>query len=354
MAIPGLLAAGSALDAPSYGDAHSLWFQLLATRGIAGLAACVLLVFAVARTLSTCWRDPIRGPGVTGPFLALAAFVTYSFVSVLFYLQAIQVLFWVIAALAAGGESVFTAPTTRVRWAVTLGCAVAMAVQLLVAQPLVAQASATLARQPRGFYPIERGPEGALMRWSSSSGALCLRPDAKRVQLRFAAIDPRVARLPRIVTLQLDGREIDRFDIKTIEVVTRVLDLPAAVSRSGPAVDFGECSSESRRLLPWRPFIRAHIPARFAITWDSFPFRLAGGPLAGLRGDCRQGRPVGAIPTNVHTGETVAGSDHDNPIFVVLVCALRLDVSKVYEGVECASLDRVRVLYRGREVPQLG
>jgi hypothetical protein len=41
---------------------------------------------------------------------------------------------------------------------------------------------------------------------------------------------------------------IDRFDLNTLDVVTRILDLPRQPRHQGPAMRFGECTSSSRRL----------------------------------------------------------------------------------------------------------
>jgi len=132
---------------------------------------------------------------------------------------------------------------------VALGCAIALAIQLALARPAFANLSETLAHQPRGFYPVEVGPEGAYKRWSSASGVLCLNPAAVRVQLRFEAVDPRVNTLPRTVTLAVDGRNVDRFEIDTTDVVVRNLELPPPYSASKVRPSFGACLAESRRLL---------------------------------------------------------------------------------------------------------
>ena len=158
--------AGSRLDTPTYADAHSTWFQLLATRGMAGVAAYVLLLLAVGRALWARWHDPVAGPAVTGLILALAGFVTYSFVYTLFYLQPIQLLFWLIAACAAAPTTAESRASDRFMWRVGIGCAAALVIQLATVQPLFAKVIAGLARQPRGFYPVEIGPEGAQVRWS--------------------------------------------------------------------------------------------------------------------------------------------------------------------------------------------
>jgi O-antigen ligase len=240
--------AGSVLDTPTHADAHSEWFQVLATRGIAGAIAYVLLLIAVGRALWVRWRDPETGLGVTGLILAFAGFVTYSLVYALFYLQPIQLLFWLIAAFSAAPASAEAHTSPRFRRGVAVGCAIALAIQLAVARPAFANLSEALAHQPRGFYPVEVGPEGAYKRWSSASGVLCLNPGAVRVQLRFEAVDPRVNALPRTVTFALDGTNVDRFEIDTNDVVVRNLELPPPYSASKATPSFGACLPESRRL----------------------------------------------------------------------------------------------------------
>jgi O-antigen ligase len=241
--------AGAALDTPTYADAHSTWFQLLATRGTVGAAAYVWLLLAVGRALRAGWKDPVTAPDVTGLILALTGFVTYSFVYELFYLQPIQLLFWLITALAVAPTPAPSDSSARFKRRVGVGCAIALVVQLVVVQPAFASVSAALAQQPRGFYPVEIGPEGTRKRWSSASGVLCLHPGAVRVRLRFEAVDPRIKRLPRTVTLTLTGQQADRFEIDTAEVVTRNLQMPAPYSPAIVTSSFGECTPESRRLL---------------------------------------------------------------------------------------------------------
>ena len=53
----------SPLDTPSYGDAHSLWFQLLATRGLAGVAVFGCLVMTIGCVLRARWlASPLFEP----------------------------------------------------------------------------------------------------------------------------------------------------------------------------------------------------------------------------------------------------------------------------------------------------
>src|SRR4029453_11626115 len=76
---------GSTLDTPTFADAHSQWFQLLATRGLAGVAAFGGLVATVV--------------GGVGGFL-----ISWM-VSALFYLPPIQLLFWLVVPFAASSAT---------------------------------------------------------------------------------------------------------------------------------------------------------------------------------------------------------------------------------------------------------
>ena len=55
--------------------------------------------------------------------------------------------------------------------------------------------------------------------------------------------------LPRTVTFALDGKNVDRFEIDTNDVIVRNLELPPPYSASKARPSFGTCLPESRRLL---------------------------------------------------------------------------------------------------------
>ena len=242
-------APGTPLDTPTYADAHSTWLQFLATRGIVGVAAYVALLLAIASALWREWREQRTARStVTALVLAFAGFATYSCVYQLFYLQPIQLLFWLIVALTSARSIDRVRSSSRFAWGVAIAFAIAVVVQLAAVRPLVADVRARLSREPRGFYPVEVGVEGALKRWSSSAGVLCLDPSAARVQLRFEAVDPRIEKLPRTVTLTTAGRVVDRFQIATTSVVSRRIDLPGPYGPSSTVTSFGECTPASRRL----------------------------------------------------------------------------------------------------------
>ena len=163
------------MDVVEWGDAHDLWLQVLATRGLFGLACLVAVVVALGRRALVLarGRGEERGIGL-GLGLALVAFITYSAVQSLFYLQAIQVLFWAMAALAGVGANDVPAP--RARLVCGLAAAAALAVQVGASPAALAHVRAEAATQPRGFHRLERWSDEGPFRWSVRRGTLCLYP----------------------------------------------------------------------------------------------------------------------------------------------------------------------------------
>jgi O-antigen ligase len=255
---------GSEFDSHVYGDAHSTWLQILATRGLAGLVAYVFLLVGIVQVIRRKWSAPTRYPESVGLGLALTGFVVYSFVQAMFYLQLTQVLFWLIVALAAREVPGRTPRTASTRTIGIVAAAVigALIVQGVLTRPLFARATTITAQLPRGFYPIEPGgPQRALMRWSSREGVLCLQPTTPRVRLRFALPDPLIAQRPRTITLSIDGRDIDRFVIADDDVHTRVVEVPFDPAATPRAALFGECGNGDVRLTvtasdTWTPISR--------------------------------------------------------------------------------------------------
>ena len=239
---------GSPLHTVVHGDAHSTWFQILATRGLAGILAFAGLLWTVARALraASAASAPDRGL-VIGCGLSLAAFLVYSTVQGMFYLQSIQILFWFIVAAIAVATPPARVEVAR-RWraaAVAAGVAIAIVVQTLTTQPLYARASRTIERQPKGFYPVE-GPDPAepsRWRWSAGPEAtLCLQPTAPRVQLRLTTGDPRPEEYPRTITVEVNDTVVDTFTVSGPEPVTREIPLPWSSAGAPRPAAFGECT----------------------------------------------------------------------------------------------------------------
>ena len=238
--------AGSALDSRFYGDAHNTWLNILATEGLAGLLAFAGLVVVAVREVLRLLRSagPARGTAA-GLASGLAAFLTYSLFQGMFYLQSVRVLFWGSLALLAALSPAPAEParaSRAFRWTLAALAVLGLAVQVQETRPLFRAAEADLARQPRGFYPLERR-SGVLVRWSAREGTLCLYPTGPVMDLRVIPGSRPPERLPVEVTVRVGERVVDRFPIPTRAALDRRIDLPEAIGFRAPAtpVPFGEC-----------------------------------------------------------------------------------------------------------------
>jgi O-antigen ligase len=262
---------GSRLDIGAWGDAHNTWLQILASRGLFGLGAYVALLIALARRLIAAARvpEPSRGLGM-GLGLGLLAFLIYSCVQWMFYLQSIQVLIWGIVALAAivrPDAAGAVAPSTRPRWLVPALAVVALGGEVASTAPQFREAADRIARQPRGFYGLARAGS---MRFSSRKGTLCLYPSAPVMTIEVGTIDPRAATRPVTVTLSVNGRLVDRFELRRGGLIRSVF-LPEALGYRPPEepIPFGECRPD-RASVPltvevsrlWSPSLRGSSDGR--------------------------------------------------------------------------------------------
>jgi O-antigen ligase len=253
------------------GDAHSTWLQLLATRGILGLAAFLGLLLTLGRRVVRAVRGagPERGIGL-GLGFSLIAFLTYSFVQYMFYLQGIQALFWGIAALAAIVSPEFREerPLPRVaRWALAAAGLGALILQLGLSRVQLARGAARVRLEPRGFYPVEMwGAEGP-MRWSSRNGTLCLYPSARTLSLRMLTADPDASNRPIAVSIRVNGKILDRFELK--DVVVRSFDLQQSELVRPPEGErpFGQCVKGPRSV---------HLSVEVSRTWSPFSRGVSG------------------------------------------------------------------------------
>ena len=269
------LPEGSARDIGVWGDAHNTWLHLLATRGIPGLAAFVVLLVVLARKALAMARSsgPERGVGL-GLTLGLIAFTVYANVQWMFYLQSVQVLFWAIVAMAASlAPGPAYAPTTWRRLGVGAGALiVALALQGIASRPLYERAASDIERLPRGFYgPSQWARRDELMRWSSRRGTLWLYPTGPVMTLQVLTTDPGTVTRPVTVTLRVGPRLLDRFDLGRGSV-RRSLFLPESYRfRPPPAPPvFGE-RLPGRPALPltvevsrvWTPYLSGSLDGRF-------------------------------------------------------------------------------------------
>jgi O-antigen ligase len=267
---------GSSRDIGAWGDAHSIWLQILATRGVIGLAAFLALLGLLGRKVLRVARSlgQERAIGLSLAY-GLLAFLVYGCVQWMFYLQSTQALFWGMVGLAGAlaPDSGTTSPAARRRWAILAGLLIAaVAAQVASSLPLFAHAAAVIARQPRGFYDARAWAHtGVLMRWSSRKGTLWLYPTAPVMTIEIRTTDPQANARPVTVTLSIEGRRLDRFELAR-EAVTRTLFLPESYSYRPPPAPplFGERIPE-RPALPltvevsrlWTPYRTGSLDGRF-------------------------------------------------------------------------------------------
>lgn len=266
------LGADPSTDAAS-GDAHSTYLQILATRGVFGLAAYLALLVVLGRQVLLAARrtTPERGIAL-GLGFSLVAFLTYSFVQNLLYLQATQILFWGIVALAAilapKREASRALNPARRRWVLAVAGVAALGLQLVWSWPKLAQGAERIAREPRGFYGVEKWG-GTAMRWSSRRGTLCLYPTGPVVNLPVLAAPLDLWAEPVTVSLSQGKRRLGHFQIRRPTIREFSFHLPEGVSLTPRAknVPFGKCVAE---LHPFR------LTVETSRVWSPFSVDLSG------------------------------------------------------------------------------
>jgi len=255
---------GSPLFYVSHGDAHNTWLQMAATRGALGLICFIAVLWTAVRTLRAQWRRPGADRGrIIGLSMSLLGFFIYTFVQGMFYLQALQVLFWfVLAWTMAGEQGSATAVRPSARWGrlAAIAAIAALVLQVALAGPQIQAASATLTRQPRGFFPREgRGAE-VPWRWSGAEGTLCVQPEGPIARMRLATGDPRREAYPRTVTLAINGEVIRRLVVTSPDAIVVDVPVPYAGAPVPASQIFGECSGQPGEVRltvavdrTWRP-----------------------------------------------------------------------------------------------------
>jgi hypothetical protein len=238
-----------------HGDAHSTWMQILATRGSFGFLAFTALVIAVAIALAKRRHgdDAATPPaGLTiGLALSFIAFLVYSSVQGMFYIQGIQILFWFLVSLAAVYH-----PTRDIafrRWqagTVAAVLAIALILEGGATRPLFGEARRRIERQPRGFYPPEQsGQLERGWRWTTGKeGTLCLQPRLARAAITVSAGDPRPIHYPRTVTLKVNDTVVRQFRVPDGAAVTTVVPMPVWDPGTAMPRDFGDCIGQANEV----------------------------------------------------------------------------------------------------------
>ena len=256
----------SALYSSLHGDAHSTWMQILSTRGSFGFLAFIALMLAVGRALVASRR---RGAATTAPVgltiglaLSFIAFLVYSVVQGMFYIQGIQILFWFLVSVAAMSHPTGSIPLRR--WhiaAAVLVLAGALVVEGSAARPLFAEAASRIERQPRGFYPAERsGNLDKSWRWTTGKeGTLCVQPLRPHASITLAAGDPRTVAYPRTVTLKINDTLVRELRVPDGAAVTTVVPMPVWDPGTATPETFGECTGQPNEV---------RLTVRVDATWN--------------------------------------------------------------------------------------
>lgn len=249
-----------------FGDAHSTWLQILATRGLMGLAIYVVLLGMIiwheTRALRSAEAD--RRYVSLGVLAFLVIFVAYSFTQYMFYLPAIQIFFWGTVASLMIVAPTSPAPRARAAGLVLFPILVAAVVVAAVASnwPALATAAMAARQQPHGFYPVERlNATGPAFRWSSRQGILCLYPSANVVSINGTVYRPNLQPEAVTVSLTANGHLVDRFDVKDTEDFQRSFYLTEHGTPFGTSTPaFGECTGAGAGIRLGMELTRARSP----------------------------------------------------------------------------------------------
>ena len=146
------------------GTAHSLYFHVLAERGVLGLLALGALMWALLRGLREATATRLArydglGRGLT---ISLVGFLVYGLVQYVIYLKNIEFLSWLL--LGAASLVMAGAPQGGARRLAQTLCLVALVLvpwRWIKVEPLEARFNRTF-----GFHELERRPTGGVMGWT--------------------------------------------------------------------------------------------------------------------------------------------------------------------------------------------
>lgn len=196
--------------------AHSLYFHVLAERGLLGLLTlgwvAVLAAAAVRRALH-------GGPGtesaiVVGLAASGVGFAVYGLVQYLFFIRSIAWLSW--GLLGAVSTLPGAAPDTGGRWTALhgrrlYGTLAALALIVATVRPFVwVNTPPTRGRQTYGLYAPEVSDGGDSFRWTDGHAAERLPWRDSILVLRLANGHPEGRARPVEVVVRVDGRVVDR------------------------------------------------------------------------------------------------------------------------------------------------
>jgi O-antigen ligase len=200
-----LLRAGDAAEARRHrGTAHSLYLNVAAERGLLGLLALGLLLWATAAAL----RRPLEGEKLLALALAisLAGFLAYGLVQYMFHLRCIAWLFWLLlGAVATAVRPREAAITSRMA-------------RVLVAAALLLTTVRLFAHEPPAYagnrsFGLHEQAVGSEHRWTEGFAAQRLEWQGDTLVLRLANGHPRAGERPVDVTVGVDGRRVARLTL---------------------------------------------------------------------------------------------------------------------------------------------
>ncbi len=190
---------------------HNHYLAVAVERGALGLAAFAWLAWALAGALGAGLRSADRDRRLLarGLAVALVGAAVHGVVQYLFFVKAIQWLFWIVAGSVAALAPAAPASRRRRRAAAALVVA-AVAVAAWRASALAPVTSASSASY--GFHRPE-GRRGQPFEWTTARAARRLPWRDAALVVTVANGHPRAAERPVEVTLSVDGRRLDSFTL---------------------------------------------------------------------------------------------------------------------------------------------
>lgn len=186
------------------GTAHSLYFHVLAERGILGLVALLAVGWAAASGLSSVSgrSDPRQARPAAGLLFALVGAAVYGLVQYIFYLKNIEFLVWILlgagSLLMAGSPP---RPSRRVAQAILVVAVVLLPMRWSV-DPITSHHDGMY-----GLHEIERKP-GRRLRWTEGRAAVEVEWEGETLYLDIIDGHPKAGARQVEVALTVDGSEM--------------------------------------------------------------------------------------------------------------------------------------------------
>ncbi len=190
--------------------AHNQYLMLTAERGLLGLAGFGLLLWALGESLFAASRAGAERVLVRGLTLSFAGFVAYGMFQYMFFLKAIEWLFWLlVGALAAMTPAAGPRPLERASQALLLIAALLVPWRAAAVEPMRVPGDRAF-----GFHHFEKSGDRTFQ-WTEGYAVRRMnRPKgASELELALANGHPRPDLHPLEVVVRVDGREALRADV---------------------------------------------------------------------------------------------------------------------------------------------